>query len=558
MVQEQPNRTGACALYARVSSESQDVDLSISAQLKALRRYATQRGWRVVKEYIDEAKSARTDKRPAFKEMIADALQGRFSKILVWKFSRFARNRKDSIIYKSLLRKHGVDVVSINEPVDDTPEGRLLEGMIEVIDQFYSDTMAGDIRRGMREAIERGFYVGRTLPFGYTTTEVPDGPKTRKKLVPDETQAPVVQAIFSRYSSGEPVTAILTDLNRRRVKTSRGKTWDKNGIYRVLRNPLYIGVYVSRGQVLNDHYCPPLVGRTVFERVQHMLDSRTPTRGTAPRAAASDYLLAGLLRCALCGRAYVGEKATGRGGTYRYYLCSGRSKRRTCSAPRIPKEIIEQAVVARLVRHVLSRQNITRLVELVNSSLVESAQALREELRVTNLRRLAAETALNNLYSHAEKSFEASQALISRIRERQKEVEFLEAQVASIREALEKIESRTLPTKRTIARAVTQLRKELLTDDFLGQKAFIQRLVQRIEINSCTGETKVFYTFPIPKLQTYWEEIQLHRSLLGKAGSASKKLVELTRPIPNSLVLVFWLPGCRPSSRIRKRNRTPP
>jgi len=124
--------TGPCALYARVSSESQDIDLSISAQLKAVRRYATQHGWRAVKEYVDEAKSARTDKRPAFKEMIADALQGRFTKILVWMFSRFARNRKDSIIYKSLLRRRGVDVISINGPVETKPERQLLEARIRI------------------------------------------------------------------------------------------------------------------------------------------------------------------------------------------------------------------------------------------------------------------------------------------------------------------------------------------------------------------------------------------------------------------------------------------
>ena len=98
-------RPDGCALYARVSSDAQDVDLSISAQLKALRRHAANEGWAIVKEYVDEAKSARTDRRPAFKEMLADALDGWFSRILVWKFSRFARSRRDGIVYKSMLRR---------------------------------------------------------------------------------------------------------------------------------------------------------------------------------------------------------------------------------------------------------------------------------------------------------------------------------------------------------------------------------------------------------------------------------------------------------------------
>ena len=127
------------ALYARVSSERQDIDLSISAQLRALREYASRNGHLVVREYLDEAESGRSIDRPGFKQLIIAARQkpSPFEAILVWKLSRFARNREHSIIYKSLLRRQGIQVVSINEPVEDTPAGRLLEGIIEVVDEFY-------------------------------------------------------------------------------------------------------------------------------------------------------------------------------------------------------------------------------------------------------------------------------------------------------------------------------------------------------------------------------------------------------------------------------------
>jgi len=121
-----------------VSSEKQaETDLSIAAQLKALRRYALDRDWEVYREFVDEAESARTANRPAFKDMIALAKQREkpFDAILVWKLSRFARNREDSIIYKSLLRKYGISVISMNEQVDESPAGMLLEGMIEVFDE---------------------------------------------------------------------------------------------------------------------------------------------------------------------------------------------------------------------------------------------------------------------------------------------------------------------------------------------------------------------------------------------------------------------------------------
>jgi len=142
------------ALYARVSSERQDTDLSISAQLKALREYASRNGCIVVKEYIDEAESGRSIDRPGFKQMVAACRQKAppFETVLVWKLSRFARNREDSIVFKTLLRKHGVQVISITEPFEDTPTGRLLEAIIESLDEFYSANLGQEVLRGMRES----------------------------------------------------------------------------------------------------------------------------------------------------------------------------------------------------------------------------------------------------------------------------------------------------------------------------------------------------------------------------------------------------------------------
>ena len=123
------------ALYARVSSDKQaEKDLSIPAQLKQMREYCRRNGWLIVNEYIDAAESARTANRPQFQLMIAAAKTkpNGFDAILVWKLSRFARNREDSIVYKSLLKKHGIQVVSMNENFDDSPAGGMLEGIVEV------------------------------------------------------------------------------------------------------------------------------------------------------------------------------------------------------------------------------------------------------------------------------------------------------------------------------------------------------------------------------------------------------------------------------------------
>ena len=213
-------------LYARVSSEKQaEKDLSIPAQLKAMREYATKHGDEVVCEYVDEAQSARTADRPQFQAMIASAKQQHppFDGILVWKLSRFARNREDSIIYKSLLRRRGIQVVSINEPIEDSPAGKLFEGMIEAIDEFYSANLAQDVRRGMRECAGRGFRTGGSVPTGYKVKVVYDGGVERKALDLDETYAPIVRRMFMEVLGGSGVKEVVTSLNREGLRTRRGR-----------------------------------------------------------------------------------------------------------------------------------------------------------------------------------------------------------------------------------------------------------------------------------------------------------------------------------------------
>ena len=136
------------ALYARVSSDRQDVDLSVAAQLRALREHADRNGYVVVREYVDEAESGRGDDRPEFNRMIDEAKspQAAFREILVWKFSRFTRKREHAVVYKSMLRRRGVRVVSITEQAGDTATGKLVEGIIESVDEFYSENLIPEVQ----------------------------------------------------------------------------------------------------------------------------------------------------------------------------------------------------------------------------------------------------------------------------------------------------------------------------------------------------------------------------------------------------------------------------
>ena len=240
-------------IYARVSSDSQDVDLSISAQVRALREYATKNGYEVVREFVDEAESGRTAARPAFREMISLARTKHppFDAILVWKLSRFARSRIDSITYKKLLKDRGIKVISMNEPLDDTPSGRMLEGVIETMDQFYSENMGEDIKRGMRESAQRGFYTGSKPPHGLHKVPAKDGAKTRYKLEPDPGHSSAVQTvkrIFDMAFKGMGSKEIAKALNKEGIRTGTGKRWGRTTVHKVLTNEAYCGNLVWGGR----------------------------------------------------------------------------------------------------------------------------------------------------------------------------------------------------------------------------------------------------------------------------------------------------------------------
>jgi site-specific DNA recombinase len=349
------------ALYARVSSDKQDVDLSISAQIRAIREYALKNGYELVREFIDEGLSGRTTARPAFREMIAlsKAKQPPFEAILVWKLSRFARSRTDSITYKALLRAKGIEVISINEPFEDTPSGHLFEGIIETLDEFYSANMGQDIKRGMRENASRGYFNGSRPPYGYHKIDVHEGDKA-------------------------------VTLNREGLRTINGERWGRTTVYKILTNEAYSGTLVWGGRsghpalhsdeapVRMENAWPAIIDPATFQMVQRKLAAKSP-KIVHPRTVPSFYLLSSLLFCS-CGRAMIGHSA--KSGTHFYYLCSRGFKqgKEACNARAIPKEKLERQVVEQIKSKILTDNNLEELVKLVNDDIRAASNGLKDRM----------------------------------------------------------------------------------------------------------------------------------------------------------------------------------
>ena len=266
------------------------MDLSISAQLRALRDYARKNGYIVARDYVDEAESGRIADRPEFRKMIDEASKPNapFGEILVWKFSRFTRKREHAVAFKSMLRKKGVRVVSITEHADDTPTGKLLEAIIESVDEYYSENLAQEVTRGMREAASRGFWIGSRTPYGYNRLMVQDGAKKRPMLEPDPDASRVVKRIFDMTEAGTGMLHITKTLNDEGIASPAGKLWSKNGIHFILRNEVYTGTLIwganakdKAEPVRIEKAFPAIISKAKSQRVNSLM--RSPrTQGHLP------------------------------------------------------------------------------------------------------------------------------------------------------------------------------------------------------------------------------------------------------------------------------------
>ncbi len=494
------------ALYARVSSERQDVDLSISAQLKAMKEYAEREGHQVVREYIDEAESGRSIDRPGFKAMIAAARQSTppFEAILVWKLSRFARNREDSIIYKSLLRKHGVQVISINEPVEDTPSGRLLEGIIEVIDEFYSANLSQDVVRGMRENASRGFFAGGPVPFGYRKVKVVDGVVQRSKLEPDPAAAPVVERMFRECLAGKGLLEITQALNTDGLTTRSGRPWSKTSVHVVLRNEAYAGVLLwdrlrqRRGAdgvppIRVEGAYPPLVDPESFAQIRTKLGARAP-KVTHPRVVHSEYMLSGLVKCRKCGAAMIGHAV--KSGRFFYYMC-GNARRRgrsTCTTPLLAKDKVERFIVDRIKSHILTEANLEHVVRSINEEREQEASAEAERLAGLRSQLVDVENRLAKLYDALETGDFQRQELAPRIRVLLQKKEDLQQAKAEAEEVVGR-HALHLGEPDAVKRYARDLREFIESAGIVERKAFLKSFVDRIEVDKT--DATVVYTLPI-------------------------------------------------------------
>ena len=346
-------------IYARYSSDNQREE-SIEGQLRECKEYADQNGITVVRTYIDRALSAKTDSRPQFQQMIHDSATHTFEAVLVWKLDRFSRNRYDSAHYKRILKNNRVHVVSVTEPISNTPEGIMLESLLEGMAEYYSAELAEKVSRGHKENALKAKFNGGPVPLGYRID-------SEHHYQIDPATAPVVQEAFQRYAAGESIRSIIESLNARGIRNSRGNPFTKNSFQTLLKNRRYLGEYRYKDTVIPDAI-PAIIDPDCFDAVQRRCEIYR--QAPAHNKADGHYLLTTKLFCGKCGTMMAGESGRSHTGTVHcYYKCGTRKRsgKEACSLKPVRKEPLEQFVVQTALEKVLNG----RVIDLLADKLLE-------------------------------------------------------------------------------------------------------------------------------------------------------------------------------------------
>ncbi len=338
------------AVYIRVSTEEQ-AELSPESQLEKIQEYARREGIVILQDqiYVDAGISGKkAEKRPEFMKMIAAAKEKDcpFTVLLLWKFSRFARNQEEAIFYKSILRsKCGVDVVSITEPLIAGHFGSLIERIIEWMDEFYSVRLSEEVKRSMEVNARKG-KLQATPSFGY---RVEDG-----RLIPDPEEAAIVQRIFNSFIAGKGLFPIAKELNAMGIKTHRGNAFENRTVEYILRNPVYIGKlrwnptgrtrrdFFNENIIVADSDHEPLVTPKIWEAAQHRLDEVKEKWGYKARPTSElKHWLSGIIRCSSCGATLIFSAP-------HYYKCNNYVRGRCKHSQHIKAETLTEALIERL------------------------------------------------------------------------------------------------------------------------------------------------------------------------------------------------------------------
>lgn len=367
------------AAYVRVSTDDQ-MELSPDTQLEKIREYAAKNNLLLLSEYIfhDDGISGRAaEKRPGFQQMIATAKDPShpFDVIIVWKFSRFARNQEESIFYKSILRsKCKVDVVSVSEPLIAGPFGSLIERIIEWMDEFYSVRLAEEVKRSMTVNAKNGA-LQATPSFGYRVEN------RQLVIVPEE--AEIIREIFRRFIAGDAMFRIAKDLSARGVRTHRGNPFENRTIDYILNNPVYLGKlrwtptgrtrrnFKNEDSIISDALHEPIIDAETWGAAQaRCAELKKSYKRYGKPSSERKHWLCGVVRCSACGATLIWANP-------HFMKCNNYAHGRCTTTQHIAVEALEESFLAQLQHDLTFAESVACVVQAAKPA--HSDQRLQQQ-----------------------------------------------------------------------------------------------------------------------------------------------------------------------------------
>ena len=439
-------------IYARYSSDKQ-TEQSIEGQLHVCREYALKNDIVIVDTYIDRAMTGKNDRREDFQRMLRDSQKKLWDYVLVYKLDRFSRNKYETAIHKKTLRDNGIRLLSATENIPESPEGIILEYLLEGMAEYYSAELAQKVSRGMHESKVKGNFCGGVVLYGYRVEN--------KKVLVNPHEAEIVQRIFEQYACGITITKIANELNRQGVRY-HGRTFDMGSVYRTLRNERYTGVFHAGDETFEKTYTR-IIDDSLFEQVNTLLDKHRRGR----TAEGCDYLLRGKMKCGYCGSSINGESGTSRTGKVsHYYKCHLRKKKKQCQKETVRKDWIENLVLS-IIEELFNDKQLQ--IEYADK-IVKSYEEERRKSTVLNL--LQEElTAVNIAIENLLKALEAG-IITESTRQRLQDLEIQKTDIETKIES-EKHANRCFVTSRDILSFFSEVLKK-------SAKQLIQLFIKQI------------------------------------------------------------------------------
>ena len=380
----------------------------------------------------------------------------------VYKLDRFSRNKYEMAIHRKHLKDNGVKILSAMENIPETPEGVLLESLLEGMNQYYSEELSQKTKRGLRETRIKGNYMGGPINYGYSIKHENVGDQTVSKVVINEDEAPVLLHIFEAYAAGNRIPDIVRELDDKGIR-NRGNPLTVNSIYFMLQQEKYTGVYKFNGETFT-HIYPAIIPKELFQIVRKRVDKNK----TCKHVIGVDYILMGKCYCGYCGRQLRSAAGTTTDGTIlRYYRCPYSKKDVNCHNKSVRKEVLEQIVIDALTNEITKPENIALITDKVFELYCENQDGsdlhrYEKELAATN-------KAIKNILAAIEEGIftPSTKQRLTELEEKKERIE----QAITIESAREK----NMLTKEDIERYICDAVK-------LTAKQMVELLVERIDV----------------------------------------------------------------------------